>query len=71
MWNILEDLYHGNISVTERTFKRNSTFAKALNRATEIEDAIRTALPGDKKDLAANLGAPIPIWAQRPVCKIS
>lgn len=51
MRNILEDLYHGNISVTERTYKRNSAFGKALGQVNGIEDALRAALPEDKRGL--------------------
>lgn len=45
MREILEELYHGNLSVDERTIRTGSKYARALAEAAKIEEAIYERLP--------------------------
>ena len=51
MRNILVDLYRGNLSPTERTYKRGTDYARILNRITELEDQIKAILPEEQAEL--------------------
>ena len=42
---ILEKLYHGNLSVDERTIRAGSKYARALAEVAKIEEAIYERLP--------------------------
>ena len=41
---ILEDLYLGDVRPSERSFKRNSQYAKALNEVVRAGDALTDTL---------------------------
>ncbi len=45
MRKILEELYHGNLSVDERTIRTGSKYARALAEVAKIEEAIYKRLP--------------------------
>ena len=45
MRKILEELYHGNLSVDERTVRAGSKYARALAEVAKIEEAIYERLP--------------------------
>ena len=45
MRKILEELYHGNLSVDERTIRAGSKYARALAEVAKIEEAIYERLP--------------------------
>ena len=48
---ILEDLYLGDIRPSERFFKRNSQYAKALDEVVKVGDALTASLNNDEKKL--------------------
>lgn len=48
---ILEDLYVGDVRPSERTFKRNSQYAKALDELVKVGDALTDGLTEDQKAL--------------------
>ena len=53
MRRILEDLYHGNLTVSGQTFRRGTKYARALARLAETEDALgRKLAPEDHLPLA-------------------
>ena len=53
MWRILEDLYHGNLTASGRSFQRGTKYARALTRVAETEDALgRKLAPEDHLLLA-------------------
>ena len=45
MRKILEELYHGNLSVDERTIRAGSKYARALAEVAKIEEALYEKLP--------------------------
>ena len=45
MRKILEELYHGNLSVDERIIRAGSKYARALAEVAKIEEAIYERLP--------------------------
>lgn len=45
MRKILEELYHGNLSVDERAIRAGSKYARALAEVAKIEEAIYERLP--------------------------
>lgn len=49
--HILEELYIGNIRPGERSFKRNSQYARALKQEVEAGDALIAALNAEQKKL--------------------
>jgi len=49
--DIIDELFYGNITPSERTFTPDSVYAQALEQLTEAEDALREAL--DKEDREA------------------
>ena len=48
---ILEDLYVGAIHPNERTFKRNSQYARALDEVVKAGDALTDGLTDEQKAL--------------------
>ena len=48
---ILEDLYVGDIRPNERSFKRNSQYAKALDEVVKAGDALTNGLSEEQKVL--------------------
>ena len=49
MDKILSELYHGNYSALDAPFDKNADYAKAMSRATALEEALRAALPAELK----------------------
>mgnify|MGYP007101881810 CR=1 FL=1 len=49
--HILEDIYLGDIRPNERTFKRNSQYAKALDEMVKAGDALTDGLTEEQKEL--------------------
>ena len=47
---ILEDLYLGDIRPSERSFKRNSQYAKALDKVVRAGDALTDTLTEKQKE---------------------
>ena len=45
MRKILEELYHGNLSVDERAIRAESKYARALAEVAKVEEAIYERLP--------------------------
>ena len=45
MRKILEELYHGNLSVDERTIQAGSKYARALAEVAKIEEALYEKFP--------------------------
>ena len=45
MRKILEELYHGNLSVDERTIRAGSKYARALAEVAKIEEALYEKVP--------------------------
>ena len=45
MRKILEELYHGNLSVDERTIRAGSKYAQALAEVAKIEEALYEKVP--------------------------
>ena len=48
---ILEDLYLGDVRPSERSFKRNSQYAKALDDLVKAGDALTDTLTEKQKEL--------------------
>ena len=48
---ILEELYIGNVRPGERSFKRNSQYAWALNESSDALDRLIAVLSGEQKKL--------------------
>ena len=48
---ILEDLYLGDIRPIERSFKRNSQYAKALNDLVKVGDVLTDTLAEKQKEM--------------------
>ena len=48
---ILEDLYLGDVRPSERSFKRNSQYAKALNDLVKAGDALTDTLTEEQKEM--------------------
>ena len=53
MRRILEDLYHGNLTVSGQTFRRGTKYARALARLAETEDALGRKLAPEDHPLLA------------------
>ena len=49
--HILEQLYIGNVRPSERSFKRNSQYARALAEAAKAGDALIETLNVEQKEL--------------------
>ena len=48
---ILEDLYLGDVRPSDRSFKRNSQYAKALDDVVKAGDALTDGLTDEQKEL--------------------
>ena len=48
---MLEDLYLGAVNPSERSFKRNSQYAEALDEVVKAEDALTNSLTEEQKEL--------------------
>ena len=48
---ILEDLYLGDVRPSERSFKRNSQYAKALDNVVRAGDALTDTLTEKQKEM--------------------
>lgn len=48
---ILEDLYLGDVRPSERSFKRNSQYAKALDEVVKAGDALTDTLTEKQKEV--------------------
>ena len=48
---ILEDLYVGDIRPNERSFKRNSQYAKALDEVVKAGDVLTDGLTNEQREL--------------------
>ena len=48
---VLEDLYLGDIRPSDRSFKRNSQYAKALDEVVKAGDALTDSLSEEQKEL--------------------
>ena len=53
MRRILEDLYHGSLTVSGQTFRRGTKYARALARLAETEDALGRKLAPEDHPLLA------------------
>ncbi len=51
---VLEDLYLGDIHPNERTFKRNTQYAKALDELVKAGDALTDGLTEEQKERFEN-----------------
>jgi len=51
MSQILKDLYYGNISPCEKSFGRNSEYAKELKTASETEEELLSLLNEPEREL--------------------
>jgi hypothetical protein len=51
---ILEDLYLGDVRPSERSFKRNSQYVKALDEVVKAGDALTDSLTEEQKELFEN-----------------
>ena len=49
--HILEQLYIGNVSPGERSFKRNSQYSRALDEAVKASDALTDTLNEEQRKL--------------------
>ena len=48
---VLEDLYLGDVRPSDRSFKRNSQYAKALDEVVKAGDALTNVLTEEQKKL--------------------
>ena len=53
--NILEELYYGNINISERDVKEGSDEQAALSAASDAQIKLMDALPDDLKPLLNNI----------------
>ena len=53
MRRILEDLYHGNLTISGQAFRRGTKYARALARVTETEDNLGRKLAPEDHTLLA------------------
>ena len=53
MRRILEELYHGNLTVSGQTFRRGTKYARALARVAETEDTLSQKLTPEDHPLLA------------------
>ena len=53
MRRILEDLYHGNLTVSGQTFRRGTKYARALARVAETEETLSQKLAPEDHPLLA------------------
>ena len=53
MRRILEDLYHGNLTVSGQTFQRGTKYAHALKRGTKMENTLGQKLTPEYHPLLA------------------
>ena len=53
MRRILEDLYHGNLTASRRTFRRGTKYARALARVAETEETLGQKLAPEDHPLLA------------------
>ena len=53
MKHILEDLYHGNLTVSGQTFQRGTKYAHALKRVTKMENTLGQKLTPEERPLLA------------------
>ena len=53
MKRILEDLYHGNLTVSGQTFQRGTKYARALAKVAETEEAMGRKLAPEDQPLLA------------------
>lgn len=53
MRRILEELYHGNLTVSGQTFRRGTKYARALARVAETEDTLSQKLTPEDRPLLA------------------
>ena len=53
MKHILEDLYHGNLTVSGQTFQRGTKYAHALKRVTKMENTLGQKLTTEDRPLLA------------------
>ena len=53
MRRILEDLYHGNLTVSRQTFRRGTKYARALARVAETEETLSQKLAPEDHPLLA------------------
>ena len=60
--HVLEDLYLGDVHPSDRGFKRNSQYAKALDEVVKAGDALTDGLTDEQKELFEDY-----ITAQREV----
>lgn len=51
MYSFIRELYFGNIAPNVRTFKRESSYAKALQTVSDNEDKLTEMLSGEEKKL--------------------
>ena len=50
---ILEDLYHGNLTISGQTFRRGTKYARALARVAETEETLSQKLAPEDHPLLA------------------
>ena len=53
MRQILEDLYHGNLTASGQTFRRGTKYARALARVAEMEETLSQKLAPEDHPLLA------------------
>jgi len=51
MRSILVDLYRGNLTLSERSYKQGTDYARTMNRIVEIEGKIRAVIPEEHSEL--------------------
>ncbi|MEA5015686.1 MAG: hypothetical protein VB099_14110 [Candidatus Limiplasma sp.] len=55
MRNIPVDLHRGNLSLSERGYKRGTDYFRTLNRIVEIDRKIRAEIPEEHEELLRQL----------------
>ena len=53
MRKIIEDLYHGNLTVSRQTFQRGTKYARALAKVAEAEETLGRKLTPEAHPLLA------------------
>ena len=64
--DVIEQLYHGGICPSEKTFERNSQYAEAMQRLTDAESYLRSILDREDREAFDTLTA-----AQREIDSIT
>ena len=50
MYNILEDIYYGRLSINEQTYEKGSQYDEALSEVVHLAEDLQKLLPPERHD---------------------